>query len=78
MAEGELPMIFGTWFKSPLHATGLEKEILLSKYMQGKFYLFLCFYSANSCSGAWVEFAKSPNQGLLEYGWPKWSRKGKY
>ncbi|KAH9485691.1 Acetylcholinesterase [Psilocybe cubensis] len=50
----EIPLIFGTYKTINPSIPITTNEISLSKYMQG----------------AWVAFARNPDRGLVDYGWP--------
>ncbi|KAL4950663.1 Alpha/Beta hydrolase protein [Aspergillus filifer] len=59
--SSELPMIFGTHNQSTLPSPTQPNEVAVSKYIQG----------------ALVAFAKDPENGLLDYGWPEFSFNGR-
>ncbi|KAL4931788.1 Alpha/Beta hydrolase protein [Aspergillus undulatus] len=57
----EIPMIFGTYNMTTLPSPSTPNEVEASRYIQG----------------AWVAFARDPENGLIEYGWPQFSPGGK-
>ena len=69
-------MVWGTYNNTPKGAPS-EAEVRESRYMQGMFH---CENSLTeyilTCSGAWVSFAKDPENGLREYGWAQYSAQG--
>lgn len=53
----EIPIVFGTYNASSAKVPATQIEIALSQYVQH----------------AWVAFAKDPEQGLVNFGWPTYT-----
>ncbi|KAF9012651.1 carboxylesterase [Cyathus striatus] len=53
----EIPMVFGTFTAPFPNISSTPEEVALSKYIQS----------------AWVAFARDPQKGLLEFGWPMYN-----
>ncbi|KAI9925448.1 hypothetical protein MW887_005829 [Aspergillus wentii] len=55
--SSDVPMVFGTYNKTTARVPSSAEQVKSSRYIQG----------------AWVAFAKDPQNGLETYGWPRYN-----